>query len=107
MATFTRKGVLKSGAGVYTVTGVQGTVVFGKQLLAEGASFPDTLEINGLTTATAKTAPVKMTAEERKAANAAKTPAMKLAEQEARLKKQQDNLAARRAKLAEGALAAV
>lgn len=103
MATFTRKNILKSGAGVYQIPGVIGIVTFGKQLLAAGASFPDTLTIDGLSTATPKAAAAKITKEERAAARASMTPAQKLSEQEARLAKQSANLAARKAKLAETA----
>jgi len=99
MVTFTRKNILKSGAGIYSIAGLMGTITIGKQLLADGASFPETLTVDGLTVKTAAPAKVKMTKEERAAANAAKTPAQRLAEQEQRIAKQQANLAARKAKL--------
>jgi hypothetical protein len=101
MATFNRKNVLKSGAGVYSIAGVMGTITIGKQLLADGASFPDTLTVDGLSVKSPKEAPKKMTKEERAAANAAKTPQQRLEEQAARLAKQQANLEARKAKLAQ------
>lgn len=103
MATLKRKGVLKSGAGVYQYEGSQGTVVIGPQLLADGASFGETITLDGFTFATPKAKPAKQTKEERAAARAAMTPAQKLAESEARLKKQEENLAKRKAALAASA----
>ena len=100
MITLQRKNVLKSGAGVYQIPGLIGIITFGQQILPEGASWPETLSLDGFTAKTV-TAAVKMTPEERAAARAAMTPEQKLAEQEARLQKQAENLAARKAKLAE------
>ncbi|MFA6315602.1 MAG: hypothetical protein WC648_04535 [Candidatus Paceibacterota bacterium] len=96
-----RKGNGKSA--YYTLAGVRGSVKISSTLFAGDA--PETLEVNW-PVAGPKAAKVKMTVEERaaaaadrKAANAAKTPMQKLADQEARIAKQAANLAARKAKL--------
>jgi len=99
MATLNRKGVLKSGAGVYQLEGAQGTVVIGPQLLADGAAFGETIEVSGFEFTAPKAKPAKMTKEERAAARAAMTPEQKLAESEARLAKQKENLEKRKAAL--------
>jgi len=100
MAELKLKGTLKTGQGVYQVDGVTGTVTIGPQLLADGAKFPGTITVDGLTIAEPKAKPAKLTKEERAAKRANMTEAEKLAEQEARLKKQADNLAKRKAALA-------
>lgn len=84
-------------AAHYNIPGLRGSVKISSTLFDGDA--PQTLEINW-PVAGPKAPKVKMTKEERAAANAAKTPMQKLAEQEARLKVQSDNLAARKAKLA-------
>ena len=91
----TRKGNGK--ASTYTIAGLRGSVKISSTLFDGEA--PATLQIDW-PVASEKAPKVKLTKEERAAANASKTPAQRLAEQEARLAKQTANLEARKAKLA-------
>ena|SRR3990167_6825624 len=76
-AMFSLKKITASGdAGIYEVKGLVGTIRVPQSLLAEGASFPTSLEID-LPLATPKAGKVKETKEERKARLANMSPAEK------------------------------
>ena len=96
--TLTLKAVNKAGQATYTQPGARAFIRFPKDSFATGVA-PDSLEINapdGALTVLAPQVP-KMTAEERKAAKAAQTPAEKVAE----AKKRAEAAVARANKLAE------
>jgi hypothetical protein len=88
----------KSNAAVYNVPGLRGTIRIARRLLAGPA--PERFTVEGLTFAEPSAPKVKLTKEERKAANASKSPLDKIAEQEERLRVQAANLARRKQELA-------
>lgn len=89
----------KAKVVTYGISGYRGVARFPKNWFTDGG--PETLSVpdEGFAASATKKLKVKLTKEERKALNAAKTPAEKLAAQEARLAKQVANLAARKARL--------
>jgi len=123
MLTLKLKGLGPKGEARYISTDdrISGLIVIGRNLVATGFEFPAELGIEGLEPATPKDAPakepkepkVKLTPEEKlakreaeKAARAAMTPQERLDAKEAQLRKQAENLAARKAKIAAASAAA-
>ena len=104
VAVFQFRKAAKNGSHFrYSIPGRQGVLLLGKQFIAEGAEPPATLEIPSLVLPELKlserASKAKLTKEERKALRDAMTPAQRLEAQEARLRRQQENLAKRRAAL--------
>lgn len=102
MAAFKFRKTNTIGQHIYGVEGRAGVILIGKQLIdgEPPAELEIAITLPAVTEREKAAAKPKETAEERKARLAAMTPQEKLDAQEARLQRQAENLAKRKAKLA-------